>query len=299
MKKKVLEQIKEIVWATDLSKESKVCIPYIKFFNEKLSKGKVRLKNYSIFVLPKISEWVYERAFFSTDDYFAEIKNSLDKSLKKVKKYCDTLDLDFDVTVEQGIESEEIFKYIKKNEADVLFVGKRGISEISDLLIGSTTSRLIRNSNVPVFVVTSKKKTVDIKKILCPIDFGELSLAELNYSLSFAEQFGADLYTAHISEFFNYRVPVLKRDKLIETINTKITKIAKDANYKIKDTIYDMGEPAQKIIEISKKGKFDLIIMAANQKVGAERLLLGSITEKVLMHSKIPVLIIPPYKYVR
>jgi len=166
-------------------------------------------------------------------------------------------------------------------------------------LIGSTTSRLIRNSSSPVLVVTSQKRKVEIKKVLCPIDFGELSLSELNYSLSFAEQFGADLYTAHISEFFNYRVPVLKRDKLIESINEKIGKIASEADYNIKDTIYDMGEPAHKILEIAKKGKFDMIIMAANQKVGAERLLLGSITEKVLAHSKVPVLIIPPFKYVK
>ncbi len=294
MKKVLLKQIKEIVWATDLSKESKVCVPYIKYFNEKLS-----LNNHAVFVLPKISEWVYERAFFSTDDFFTEVEESVDISLKKTQKYCDSLGLKFKVVVEQGIESEKILNYADQNSADIIMVGKRGISEISDLLIGSTTSRLIRNSKSPILVVTSLKKKVNLKKVLCPIDFGELSLSELNYSLSFAEQFGADLYTAHISEFFNYKVPVLKRDKLIESINKKIKKIAFEANYDVKDTIYDMGEPAHKILEIAKKGKFDMIIMAANQKVGAERLLLGSITEKVLTHSDIPVLIIPPFKYVR
>jgi len=294
MKKVKLRNIKEIVWATDLSRESKVCVPYLKYFNEKLS-----LNNHAVFILPKISQWVYERAFFSTDDYFKEIDNSIAISKAKLEKYCESIELKFKTVVNQGIESEEILKYSKKNDADIIMVGKRGISEISDFIIGSTTSRLIRNSSSPVLVVTSRKKAVDVKKILCPIDFGDLSLSELNYSLSLASQLGAELYTVHISEFFNYKVPVLKRDKLIEVINTNIQKIALSANYKIADTIYDMGEPAHKIMEIAKKGKFDMIVMAANQKVGTERMLLGSITEKVLMHSNIPVLIIPPFKYVK
>ncbi len=294
MKQVTLKPIKEIVWATDLSRESKVCVPYIRYFNEALS-----VNNHAVYVLPKISDWVYEKTFFATEDFFAEIKQSVNLSFKKVEKYCKSLNLDFKVAVEQGVESEEILKYAETNEVDLLMVGKKGISEINDLIIGSTTSRIIRNSNTPVLVVTSLKRSAKIKKVLCPIDFGELSLSELNYSLSVAEQFGAELYTAHISEFFNYKVPVFKRDKLIESINTKIQSIASAADYSITDTLYDMGEPAQKILEIAKKGKFDLIVMAANQKHGAERLFLGSITEKVLMNSNIPILIIPPVKYVQ
>ncbi len=92
MKKVKLKQIKEVVWATDLSKESKVCVPYIKFFNEKL-----KVNNHAIYILPKISEWVYERAFFSTDDFFAEIENSIELAKKNTEKYCDSLGLKFNV----------------------------------------------------------------------------------------------------------------------------------------------------------------------------------------------------------
>ena len=119
---------------------------------------------------------------------------------------------------------------------------------------------------------------------------------ELNYALAFAKQFKADLYVAHISEFFNYRMPMFKRDRLIHAINQKILGIAKDHKYKIAGLLYEEGEPASKIIDIAKYRKMDVITMATHQRKGVERFFLGSITEKVLTHSNTPVIVLPPPK---
>jgi nucleotide-binding universal stress UspA family protein len=129
---------------------------------------------------------------------------------------------------------------------------------------------------------------------MAPVDFNEMSLLELHYSIFMARALGAKLYVVHISEFFNYRLPALKRHQLIEKINQKIQKIADDYGYEIEKIIYDEGEPAQKIIEISKKKKIDLVVMTTRQRSGFEKFFLGSITEKVLMYSNTPTLILPP-----
>jgi nucleotide-binding universal stress UspA family protein len=119
----------------------------------------------------------------------------------------------------------------------------------------------------------------------------------LKYSISLAKRLRAKLYVIHVSEFFNYKVPVLKRDKLINKINEKIARIADESKFKIEKIIYEIGEPAQKIIEVAKKNKVDLIPMAIHQRKGIEKFFLGSISEKVLMYSDIPVLILPPSNY--
>ena len=41
--------------------------------------------------------------------------------------------------------SEEIINYAQTNHVDLIFAGRRGISKIKQMLIGSTTSRLARN----------------------------------------------------------------------------------------------------------------------------------------------------------
>ena len=63
MKTKRKSEIDNILWATDLSNESKFCLPYIQYFSKTF-----KTKNHALYVLPKFSDWVYEAAFFSNED---------------------------------------------------------------------------------------------------------------------------------------------------------------------------------------------------------------------------------------
>ncbi|MCP5046929.1 MAG: universal stress protein [bacterium] len=282
-------KIKRVLWTTDFSKESRYCLPYVKCFNESL-----KTKNHALYVLPKFSDWVYETAFMTDDELFATIERTRQKSLSRITNYSDRSGIPFKANIIEGLASDAIIRYSDEHNIDIIFTGRRGVSEIEQILVGSTTSRLIRNTRIPVFVVPKKKRDVSMEKILCPIDFNDFAMMELRYSISLAKQFKAKLYVAHVSEFYNYRLPIFKRDKLIDGINEKILGIAKELKYKIEELIYEEGEPAHKIIEIAKKNKMDVITMGTHQRTGIEKLFLGSITEKVLMYSNIPVIILPP-----
>jgi nucleotide-binding universal stress UspA family protein len=293
MKKKTStdSMIKTLVWATDFSKESRFCLPYIKYFTETL-----KTKNHALYVLPKFSDWVYETAFMTDDELFETIDRTRRKTLSKIKSYSKRSGVPYEARVIEGIASEEIIKFSHEEDIDLVFAGRRGISEIEQILIGSTTSRLIRNSDIPIFVVPKNKRSVSIERVMCPIDLNDFSLQELEYAIKFSRQLSAKLYVVQISEFFNYKVPVFKRDKLIDKINERIKGIALNMDYEIENIIYDEGEPGQKIIEIAGKKKIDVITMATHQRKGIEKFFLGSITEKVLMYSDTPVLVLPPAK---
>ncbi len=292
MKKKISSKIKRVLWTTDFSKESRFCLPYIKVLFDKY-----QTENYALYVLPKFSDWIIETAFFTDEELSKTIEKTKQESRKKIVDFSQKSSIPFEAEVVEGIESEEIIGYAHEREIDVIFAGRRGISEIEQILIGSTTSRLIRNSDIPVFVIPKEVKEGKIENILSPIDFSESSLIELEYSISLARQLHANLYVVHVTEFFNYKVPVFKRDKLISKINEKIEAIASKRNYKIKSIIYEIGEPAQKIMEIAKRNHIDVIAMASHQRKGIEKFFLGSITEKVLMYGDIPVLVLPPCSY--
>ena len=288
MKKKSGFKINKLLWATDFSNESKFCLPYIQFFSKT-----IKVKNYALYVLPKFSDWVYEAAFFSNEDLHKEVEKTKKKSKAKILGYNSTHQLNFKAQVMEGIASEEIINFADLNKMDIIFAGRRGISELEEILVGSTTSRLIRNSNVPVFVVPRKKRKVSVSKILAPVDLKDFNLSELKYAINLAKQLKARLYVAHVSEFFNYKVPVFEKDKLAGMISEKISNVASELNFKIDKFFYDIGEAALKIIEISKREKMDLLVMTSDQRKGIEKFFLGSVTEKVLMASEIPLLIIP------
>ncbi|MCP4219088.1 MAG: universal stress protein [bacterium] len=284
-------KFKNILWATDFSRESRACLPYIKFFADKL-----KTKNYALYVLPKFSDWIYETAFLRDDELFKTIEKTKITSMRKIENYSKKAEIDFKSDIYEGIASEEVIEYADNNDVDMIFAGRRGVSEIEQMLIGSTTSRLIRNSATPIFVVPKTKKTVKIERILCPLDLSESSLRELQFAIPLAKKLKAKIHVVHVSEFFNYKVPVLKRDILINKINEKINAIAADLKYEIEEICYEIGEPAHKILETAKKKKVDLITLTTHQRSGLEKFFLGSIAEKVLMYCNIPAIILPPPK---
>jgi nucleotide-binding universal stress UspA family protein len=56
---------------------------------------------------------------------------------------------------------------------------------------------------------------------------------------------------------------------------------------------YIIGYPVEEIIKYAEKYSVDLIVMGTSRKSGLNRFLLGSVTEKVVRSSKIPVLVVP------
>ena len=55
-----------------------------------------------------------------------------------------------------------------------------------------------------------------------------------------------------------------------------------------------VGKAADEILKQAAECGADLIVMGTHGHTGPERFLLGSVTERVLRHSKIPVLAVPP-----
>ena len=76
-------------------------------------------------------------------------------------------------------------------------------------------------------------------------------------------------------------------DNLKEQLSTKNIDIEVHTPY---------GNPAAKILEVSRRHDIDLIAMSTHGRSGIGRWLLGSIAEKVVRHSEIPILLLRSHK---
>lgn len=72
----------------------------------------------------------------------------------------------------------------------------------------------------------------------------------------------------------------------------KVTKAARAAGLETDSVPVASDYPHEAVIRAAKRQKCDLIIMASHGRRGVSGLLLGSVTQKVLTHSKIPVLVV-------
>lgn len=124
---------------------------------------------------------------------------------------------------------------------------------------------------------------IHIKKIVAPVDFSETSKRAVNYALSLALEFDAKLILAHIAP---YDVKVFEESK------ARLLELIPPAYRERLDfeTVVKSGSVRPELIEIVNEREADLVVMGTHGRPYFERLLLGSVTERMLRKLSVPVL---------
>src|SRR6516162_3504921 len=124
---------------------------------------------------------------------------------------------------------------------------------------------------------------VRVKRIMVPVDFSEASKKAVNYGLSLALEFEARLVLTHIVPY-DALVYLTAKARLLELIPP-------DCRDKIVfETIVKSGEVRQELLGIVEDKEIDLVIMGSRGRSYFERMLLGSVTERMLRKLHIPIL---------
>jgi len=141
------------------------------------------------------------------------------------------------------------------------------------------------------------------KRILVPTDGSEITAKAVTTSIALAQSVGAQLYTISVKEPFPYSAisemqptPPQEFFDAQERIALKrvqaVVELCKAAGVGCNSHTIEALHPWEAIIDHAKRMECDLLVMASHGRRGVSALLLGSETQKVLTHSKIPVLIV-------
>jgi nucleotide-binding universal stress UspA family protein len=141
------------------------------------------------------------------------------------------------------------------------------------------------------------------KHVLLPTDGSSLSQAAIQKGVQFAKSMQAKITGISVmpeQKYYLYQADLTiqvkeetaKQHKKQAGENLSfIEKAAKDANIPCETLCEISDHPYEAIIRVAEKNACDLIMMASHGRRGVKGLLLGSETQKVLTHSKIPVLV--------
>ena len=86
----------------------------------------------------------------------------------------------------------------------LIVIGTHGAGGFEHLVLGSVTEKVLRRATCPVLTVPPRARTtakLPFKRILCPLDFSESSLAALDFAFSLAQQGDAELTILHVFEW--------------------------------------------------------------------------------------------------
>ena len=148
--------------------------------------------------------------------------------------------------------------------------------------------------------MTSMREFV-ISRILCPIDFSDTSRHAIEHALVLSRWYRAAITALHVyprlAPIHDLPVPEDQGpDADVPRLREQTSACfgaAAGVGIGV-DVLVDAGAPAARILERASTLPADLIVMGTHGTSGFERLLIGSVTEKVLRKASCPVLTVPP-----
>jgi len=196
---------------------------------------------------------------------------------------------------EEGETHERIVDLAEAENFDLIVMGRRGQTRLERALVGSVTARVIGYSHTDVLVVP-KDTTVGWKKILIATDGSKYSEAATEKAIDFAVSYGGELIILSVvdvpAEFYGESPEAW--DNLVvkaQTFVDRAKKTAEASGIKVQAFVRE-AETWQAIIDMADEKKADTIIMGSHGRTGLKRLLMGSVTEKVIGHAPCPVLVV-------
>jgi len=147
---------------------------------------------------------------------------------------------------------------------------------------------------------------VEFRNILCPIDLSDASVRPLAYAAAFARLYDARLTVLHVAPTFDpmqvrsgsiggpvrimYPMP---REEVLDELRRALG--AADTATLDVTLAAEAGDAVATIVDRAVAIPADLLVMGTHGRSGFDRLLLGSVTEKVLRKAPCPILTVPPH----
>lgn len=201
-------------------------------------------------------------------------------------------------------EGEDSYKYIveeaAKQKSTMIIMGRRGRKGFRRLVMGSTTAWTIGHAPCSVMVVP-RAAQVDFKSIVVATDGSTYSAAAASEAIGIAKRNNAKLTViavvpADIAMVTDIDFAAIEREKLADQemlAAEKNAKAVKEAAQKAgvdAQAFVMSGKPADAIIEIARDKSADLIVVGSHGRTGLDRLLMGSVAERVIVMSSCAVL---------
>lgn len=140
------------------------------------------------------------------------------------------------------------------------------------------------------------------RRLLVPVDGSESSFKAARYAVRLACREGCEIMALHVVDEETANDMADYTDRPVSAILNRmqrsgegyledVEKIGKDAGVEVEGEIV-VGIPYRQVLDFATKKEIDLIVMGTVGRKGPRRVLIGSVTERIIEHSSVPVLVV-------
>jgi len=200
------------------------------------------------------------------------------------------------------------------NSASLIVMTTHGHGGFERLWLGSVVDTLIRTSAVPLLVLRfadeSAPTTTEpkVRRVLVPLDGSLLAEAAIPPALALGALGGAEYVLVHVTEpsFWLGRLPGgmlaaspaaeggQQSDRQAEDYLTRVAARLAGQGFKAETRVVVSNHLARAILDAARAARADLIALATHGRGGLSRLLIGSVADKVMRRSDVPLLLCRP-----
>lgn len=193
----------------------------------------------------------------------------------------------------EGLEVEDSVQFHKaydgiigestKQNVDLIVMGSQGASGLEEILVGSNTEKVVRNSEIPVLVIKKNIDDFKIENIVFASNFKHANRDSFQKILNFTVLFNAKLHLLKINTIHNFETTKDSSDAIRSFIN----------GFDLGDytlNIYNDVSIEAGILNFSKLIDADIIVLNTHGRRGLSHLFNGSIGEDLANHAKLPVI---------
>lgn len=214
-----------------------------------------------------------------------------------------------DTVLLEGHVAEEIAEYAARVGADMVLITTHGHTGVSRMWLGSVADALVRLTTLPLLVVHPAQgghlpaDVFSFRHIMVPLDGSSLSATILSPATDLARAGGARMTLVHVvssSAVLGARIfPLLPDDlspavaKAREYLERLADELREDG-LQVDVHVEEHEAPGRAIAALADKLDADLIALATHGYGGLKRALLGSVADKVLRSSPLPLLVQRP-----
>jgi nucleotide-binding universal stress UspA family protein len=293
-------QIKNILWASDGSEESVDALRWVEVFATRYDANVIAI---SVIESANLNpSAIADDLRKEIDLVDSEITKKEAGRLTQIRNALEKKGIKAETRVARGVPHQEIVKTAHDRSIDLIVMGKRGLTAWRKMLLGSTTTAVLREAHAPVLTVRGTARSIAVKKILFPTAFSPEENTALSWAFEFARKFDAVLVLLNVTEIHKSYDAVKGgfvgrlRDSASEQLHiiAEAVPIEKRKGVNLVENVTAFPRAWSGIVNFVRDQDVDMIVMSTHARKGVPRLFLGSVAEAVMEEAPCPVIAVPP-----
>lgn len=198
--------------------------------------------------------------------------------------------------VYEGYPADAILAGAREQAATLIALTTHGRTGLARWQLGSVTEKVLRGGACPILVTRSFETAAAgairerwpapaaMRRILLPIDAGDLSHVAIAPAIELTSLFEAELLLVHVlDEDLAGELPMPDIERAQEIVAAAGLRA---------EFVLERGNAADRILAVAAERQADLIVMATHGRSGLKRWVLGSVAERVMRAAPVPVLLV-------